>query len=165
VIGIDLDGTALAKARERASQLGLHNVRFFESDVLSAPIDIPVGRLILQFLSDPAAALRSLATKIKPGGVAVFHDANWASFLAQAAHLPLRSLCGSLIMESFRRSGARTDMALVLFRGLRDLGWSAPQLRLETPIGNDPDTRRWVFDLFCTVQRRFGELGISASEV
>jgi hypothetical protein len=56
-------------------------------------------------------------------------------------------------------------MALVLFRGLRDLGWSAPQLRLETPIGNDPDTRRWVFDLFCTVQRRFGELGISASEV
>jgi SAM-dependent methyltransferase len=71
VIGIDLDGTALAKARERASQLGLHNVRFFESDVLSAPIDIPVGRLILQFLSDPAAALRSLATKIKPGGVAV----------------------------------------------------------------------------------------------
>src|SRR5258708_16405829 len=67
VVGIDLDGTALEKARVRASQLGLRNVRFVESDVSAAPagtlFDAVVGRLILQFLPDPAAALRSLATK------------------------------------------------------------------------------------------------------
>ncbi len=169
VVGIDLDGTVLEKARARASQLGLRNVRFVESDVSAAPTGTPfdavVGRLILQFLPDPAAALRSLATKVKPGGVLVFHEANWASFLSQAAHLPLRSLCGSLIFETFRRSGARTDMELALFRGFLNMGFSPPDLRLETPIGNDPETRRWVYDLFWTVWRRFDEFGISGAAV
>jgi SAM-dependent methyltransferase len=169
VVGIDLDGTALEKARVRASQLGFRNVRFVESDVSAAPVGTPfdavVGRLILQFLPDPAAALRSLATEVKPGGVVVFHEANWASFLSQAAHLPLRSLCGSLIIETFRRSGARTDMELALFRGFLNMGFSPPDLRLETPVGNDPETRRWIFDLFCTVRRRFDEFGISATAV
>ena len=169
VIGIDLDGTALDKARARASQIGLRNVRFVESDVSATPagppFDAVVGRLILQFLPDPAAALRSLATKVKPGGVVVFHEANWANFLSQAAHLPLRSLCGSLIMETFQRSGARTDMALTLFRALLSMDFSPADLRLETPIGNDPETRRWVYDLFCTVRKRFDEFGISASAV
>lgn len=169
VIGIDLDGSALEKARARASQLGLRNVRFAESEVSTAPTDAPfdavVGRLILQFLPDPADALRSLARTVKPGGVVVFHEANWPSFLAQAAHLPLRSLCGSLIIETFRRSGASTDMELALFRGLLNMGFSPPELRLETPIGNDPETRRWIYDLFCSVRRRFDELGISATAV
>jgi ubiquinone/menaquinone biosynthesis C-methylase UbiE len=57
VVGIDLDGTALERARVRASQLGLRNVRFVESDVSAAPAGTPfdavVGRLILQFLPDP----------------------------------------------------------------------------------------------------------------
>lgn len=119
----------------------------------------------VEFLPDPAAVLRSLATKVKPGGVVVFHEANWASFLSQAAHLPLRSLCGSLIIETFRRSGARTDMELALFRGFLNMGFSPPDLRLETPVGNDPETRRWIYDLFCTVRRRFDEFGISATAV
>jgi SAM-dependent methyltransferase len=169
VIGIDLDGTALDKARARASQIGLRNVRFVESEVYAIPagppFDAVVGRLILQFLPDPADALRSLATKVKPGGVVVFHEANWASFLSQAAHLPLRSLCGSLIIETFRRSGAKTDMELTLFRALLGTGFSPADLRLETPIGNDPETRRWVYDLFCTVSKRFDEFGMSASAV
>jgi len=169
VVGIDLDRSALDKARARASRLGLSNVRFVESGVFEAPTALPfdavVGRLILQFLPDPAVALRSLATKVKPGGVVVFHEANWASFLSQSAHLPLRSVCGSLIVETFRRSGARTDMELALFRGFLNMGFSPPDMRLETPIGNDPETRRWVYDLFCTVRRRFDELGVSATAV
>ena len=40
-----------------------------------------------------------------------------------------------------------------------------PTLRLETPIGHDSETRRWIYDLFCTVSRRFSELGISAASV
>ena len=169
VVGIDLDGTALDNARARASQLGLRNVRFVETDVAAAPGEAPfdavVGRLILQFLPDPASALRSLVSKVKPGGIVAFQEANWASFLAQSAHLPLRALCGSLIVETFQRAGARTDMETALFRGFLSLGLSAPDLRLETPIGNDPETRRWVYDLFCTVWRRFDEFGISATAV
>lgn len=169
VVGIDRDGLALAKARTRAAEFGLNNIRFIECDVSTvpagAPFDALVGRLILQFFPDPLAVLRSLAAHVRPGGVVAFHEANWASFLSQAAHLPLRSLCGSLIIETFRRSGARTDMELALFRGFQDIGLPPPELRLETPIGHDSETRRWIYDLFCTVCRRFAELGISASSV
>jgi SAM-dependent methyltransferase len=169
VVGIDRDSIALAKARARATEIGFDNVRFLQSDASTiktdAPFDAVVGRLILQFFPDPVAVLRSLTALVRPGGVIAFHEANWASFLSQAAHLPLRSLCGSLIIETFRRSGARTDMELALFRGFQDVGFPPPTLRLETPIGHDSETRRWIYDLFCTVSRRFSELGISAASV
>ena len=169
VVGVDRDAVALGKARARAAVIGVDNVEFFEADVTQipagAPFDAVVGRLILQFLPDPAAVLLTLAGLVRPGGVMVFHEANWASFLAQFAHLPLRAACGKLILETFRRSGARTDMALTLFRSFQEIGFPAPELRLEIPIGNDPETRRYIFDLLCTVSPRFAQFGISAESI
>ena len=165
VVGVDRDAIAVEKARLRAAAAGVTNIQLIVADVSQAPADLPfdavVGRLILQFLSDPTAVLRTLAWFVRPGGVIAFHEANWASFLAQAAHLPLRAACGQLIFETFRRSGARTDMELLLFRAFQDINFPAPELRLETPIGNDAETRRWVYDLVCTVYPRFAPLGIS----
>jgi SAM-dependent methyltransferase len=169
VLGIDRDGAALAKARTRAAEAGLRNITFLEADLSAVPyggpFDAIVGRLILQFLPDPVSTLRSLAALVQPGGVLAFQEANWESFLSQAAHLPLRSLCGSMIFEAFRRSGARTDMGRVLFRGFREVGLPLANLRLETPIGNDRETRRWIYDLFCTVASRFDELEISTTSI
>jgi hypothetical protein len=54
-------------------------------------------------------------------------------------------------------------MDLALFRGFQEVGLPPPDLRLETPIGRDVETRRWVYDLFCSVHQRFAELGISGS--
>ena len=169
VIGIDRDGTALEKARARASASGMGNIQFVEAEVTQVPADTSfdavVGRLILQFLPDPTAVLQMLTATLRPAGVMAFHEANWPSLLAQAAHLPLRSACGQLIVEAFRRSGARTDMELTLFRAFQQTGWPAPELRLETPIGNDPETRRWIYDLMCTVYPRFAPLGISSDSL
>ena len=165
VVGVDRDAIALGKARMRAAAFGVTNIQFIEADVAQIPADLPfdavVGRLILQFLPDPTAVLRTLLGLVRPGGIIAFHEANWASFLTQAAHLPLRTACGQLIIETFRRSGARTDMELTLFRAFQDLKLPAPELRLETPIGNDAETRRWIYDLVCTVYPRFASLGIS----
>ena len=165
VVGVDRDAIALGKARMRAAAFGTTNIQFIEADVSQVPTDAPfdaiVGRLILQFLPDPTALLRALVGFVRPGGVIAFHEANWASFLAQSAHLPLRATCGQLIVETFRRSGARTDMELTLFRAFQEVGLPMPELRLETPIGNDAETRRWVYDLVCTVYPRFAPLGIS----
>ncbi len=165
VVGVDRDSIALGKARMRAAASGLTNIKFIEADVSQVPSDVPfdavVGRLILQFLPNPSAVLQTLSRLVRPGGIIAFQEANWASFLAQSAHLPLRAACGQLIIETFRRSGARTDMELTLFRAFQEVGLPVPELRLETPIGNDPETRRWVYDLVCTVYPRFGMLGIS----
>jgi hypothetical protein len=52
-------------------------------------------------------------------------------------------------------------MELVLFRRFQEIGFAVPELRLETPIGTDSETRRWIYDLFCTVYPRSALLGIS----
>jgi len=56
----------------------------------------------------------------------VLHEANRTSFHSQAAHLPLGSLCGSLIMETCPRSSPRTDMEFALFRSFLNMGFAPP---------------------------------------
>jgi ubiquinone/menaquinone biosynthesis C-methylase UbiE len=169
VLGVDRDAIALGKARARAVERGVAHVRFVESDVSEvtgeAPFDAVVGRFILMFLPDPVTVLRMLAARVRPGGALVFQEASWPSFLTQAAHLPLWSSCAELIAEALRRSGVRTEMGLVLYRGFQDIGFPVPKMRLDVPIDQGPDTRRWLYDLICTLQPRFEELGLSHEAV
>jgi hypothetical protein len=74
-----------------------------------------VGRLILQFVPDPVAALRSLSTLIRPGGVLAFQEISYAPYLALSAHLPLWFAVASVIHETFRQSGAKTEIGIDLF--------------------------------------------------
>jgi len=169
VLGVDLDKAALAKARSRATDFGIRNVTFVESEVseiaVAEPFDAVVGRFILQFLPDPVAVLRTLAGLLRPGGVLVFHEANWASFQSQLQHLPLRAACAALLVEAFARGNARTNMELVLYRGFQDIGLPAPNLRLEVPVGHDAETRRWLFDVFSTVRPRLLQHGLSTQRL
>jgi len=72
VVGVERDVSTMAKARDRVAEAGLHNVSFMESDVghvvSNEPFDAVVGRLILEFLPDPGAVVRSLSTLVRPGG-------------------------------------------------------------------------------------------------
>jgi len=169
VVGVDRDGAALAKARARAAEADLTHVRFLESDVATltgeAPFDAVVGRFILMFLPDVVATLRQLLAHVRPGGVLVFQEASWPSFLPQVAHLPLWTACATLIMEALRRGGVRNDMGNVLFRGFQDAGLPKPTMRLDVPVDQGPDTRRWLYDLVCTLQPRFAALGLSTDAV
>jgi ubiquinone/menaquinone biosynthesis C-methylase UbiE len=91
VVGVDRDAIALTKARMRALEAGIKNVKFIEGDILeltaAAPFDAVIGRFILQFMPDPMAVLRTLAALTRPGGVIVFQESHWTSFLALTAHL------------------------------------------------------------------------------
>ncbi len=76
VIGLDLDKDALLHARERAAAAGFANITFAHSDfahyVPDAPLDAIVGRLVLMYQADPAAALAKLTPYLRPGGVVAF---------------------------------------------------------------------------------------------
>jgi ubiquinone/menaquinone biosynthesis C-methylase UbiE len=161
----DRDGAALAIARERAKASGLQNVRFVEADVsqfaADKPFDAIVGRLTLQFVPRPVEILATLASALRPGGVMIFQESNWEALLSQVAHLPLRKRCCELIYEAFKRSGANMDMGRSFLRDFPEIGFPKPQLRLEVPIADDPETRRWVYDLVCTVYPRFASFGLS----
>jgi hypothetical protein len=58
-----------------------------------------------------------------------------------AVHSPhvLTSACASLIHQAFHHSGAQADMDLILYRAFLDAGLPMPNMRMDLPIGGDPD--------------------------
>jgi SAM-dependent methyltransferase len=169
VLGIERDPKSVARARERASAAGLAHVRFEESDIdaiaSGAPVDAVVGRLILQFLPNPIASLRSLAARVRPGGVLAFHEPAWPPSLAVAPQLPLWHGSASLIRATFRLSGANTEIGLGLGRLFEDAGLPTPSMRLEVPLGNSPEFARRVYDVLCSIRPRFEEWGLYPAEL
>lgn len=158
VVGIDLDATTLTVARSRVEKAGLSNVRFIEGDVSllpsEEPFDAVVGRLILEFIPNPDGVVSALAARVRPGGLMVFQDACWGPWLGLSAALPLRGQCASMIYRAFEDSRANMDMELVLYRALRSAGLPSPKLRLDVPVGGEPEIARWVYDLFHTLLPR-----------
>ncbi len=53
----------------------------------------------------------------------------------------------SLVHETFRRSGANTEMGFALYQIFQEAGLPAPTVNLEMPLGNDPEFIRWVPDV------------------
>lgn len=167
VVGVDRDSVSLIQARARAAAARATNVSFVETDATTLTglpaepaFDAIVGRFVLMFLPDAVAALRALVRRLRPGGVVVFQEPSWASFFAQARQLSLRTACGEIVCEVLRRAGARENMELTLYRGMRECGLTAPAMRLEVPIASDPDGRRWVYDLLVTLRPRLRQFGI-----
>lgn len=173
VVGVERDANTLTKARSRVAEAQLRNVSFVEADVgqvassklRSKPFDAVVGRLILEYVSDPAAVLRSLSNLVHSGGIIVFQDCYWAPLLQLTAPLPLWAKCASLIYRAFERSGANINMEHLLYRAFLDAGLPTPKMVIEIPVGDSPDVRRWVYDLFCTLYPRMHEHNLSTNEV
>jgi ubiquinone/menaquinone biosynthesis C-methylase UbiE len=155
VVGVERDERSIDRARTRVALAGLHNVTFTQSDVSqiasSKPFDAVVGRFILMFLPDPPTVLRTLSELLRPGGVVAFHELSWAPFLLLAARLPLWSAATSVIHETFRRSGANTEMGFALYQIFQQAGLPAPTMTLEMPLGNDPEFIRWVPDVLSSL--------------
>ena len=76
VLGVDAAPEMIALARARAAEQGLFTVHFTQAGIdtiaLDEPVDAVVGRLILMHLPDPAATLRELSTRVRPGGIIAF---------------------------------------------------------------------------------------------
>jgi SAM-dependent methyltransferase len=151
----------------------LRNVSFVEADVgqvassklRSKPFDAVVGRLILEYVSDPAALLRSLSNLVHSGGIIVFQDCYWAPLLQLTAPLPLWAKCASLIYRAFEQSGANINMEHLLYRAFLDAGLPTPKMVIEIPVGDSPDVRRWVYDIFCTLYPQMHEHNLSTNAV
>jgi SAM-dependent methyltransferase len=63
VLGVDLSAAMLAKARRRAEEAGLTNVRFRQADAQRTPFepaDLVMSQLGVMFFDDPAAAFANL---------------------------------------------------------------------------------------------------------
>jgi SAM-dependent methyltransferase len=151
VVGVERNADSLAWATERVRGLRIANVTFVQADVdripPGEPFDGAVGRFILMFLPDPAAALRTIARSVRPGGCIAFLEPWWRPYVTAFPDLPLWSATVALIHEAFRRSGARTNMGIELRAAFEDARLPTPRVHLEMPLGGDRSTIAWVRDV------------------
>jgi SAM-dependent methyltransferase len=77
VTGIDISAPMLARARERAAEQSLRNLRFLEADAQAARLgagvfDLVFSRFGVMFFADPGAAFANLHGSLAPGGRIAF---------------------------------------------------------------------------------------------
>lgn len=170
VVGIDLDGDALRFADQRRAARGITNVVFREGDARSAHcdglFDAAVGRFVLMFMSDPTAALRLIAERVRPGGILAFHE--WVVGISPAsANQPVLASFQNLISTTFERSGARLEIGAELFWRMRDADLEPePRPLAEIAVCMDQGAvayRRWA--LFArSMLPKIVEYGLAAEE-
>jgi SAM-dependent methyltransferase len=142
VVGVERDQDAVATARARASASEVANVEFIHGDfrdreVDSGPFDALVGRLVLMYQSDPAAAVSAAARHLRPGGVAVFAE------MSMQLDLPAERICWPRtttselvcrwVYAAFAGLGTQPDMGLRLPEILAQAGL-LPSLELDTHV-------------------------------
>jgi SAM-dependent methyltransferase len=72
-LGVDLSSAMIARARLRAAEEGLSNVRFERADAQIAAFppagfDVAISRTGAMFFGDPVAAFGNIAAALRPGG-------------------------------------------------------------------------------------------------
>jgi 2-polyprenyl-3-methyl-5-hydroxy-6-metoxy-1,4-benzoquinol methylase len=121
VVSIDLDQASISTAQRRATVAGLDNTTFRQADILTftdvEPFDAIVGRLVLEFLPDPAATIKQLCRLLRSDGIMAFQEPSWKIWLSYTAHLPLRMAVTTILRDVFVAGGATIEMELPLYQG------------------------------------------------
>jgi ubiquinone/menaquinone biosynthesis C-methylase UbiE len=155
VTSIDLDQASIETAQRRAAAFGFENTSFDRADIAAylppTPFDAIVGRLVLQFVSDPIAMIKRLYGMLRPGGILALQEPTWKLWLTYTAHLPLRLSVTEVARDAFQAGGASTEMELQLYQGFIVSGLREPQLRVEVPLGNSPEFRSLLPDLLAAL--------------
>ena len=171
VVGVDVNAAILDTARARAKEQGFANVAFVAGDArtldLGGDFDALIGRLVLMYMSDPADALKQLATRLRPGGIVAFQEFD-ATLYGSLAH-PDTPLMNELIgwaLEVFERSGAHLGMGLDLHRTFVDAGLPAPILHFAAPVGGAKTWagHQFIADSFQSFIPLLREYGIATPE-
>jgi SAM-dependent methyltransferase len=145
VVGVDQNAIILDTARARVQATGWRNVTFHAGEVrdasLGSDFDAVVGRWVLMYQPDPAALLRLLATRLRPGGVIAFHenDFGYPPAMFPPSELSQQVQRWSVPPDPVGPGGTDMRMGTNLFRLYLEAGLPAPELRLEAPIGGGPD--------------------------
>ena len=79
VIGVDLAGEMLRRARGIAKERALENIEFRQGDLLKLPlephsVDAAFCVMVLHFVADPARAIAGLCRIVRPGGTVILVD-------------------------------------------------------------------------------------------
>jgi ubiquinone/menaquinone biosynthesis C-methylase UbiE len=156
VTGVDRSVDAVAVARRRAAAAGLSQCRFAAGDVsawtnrvpgalqdLEAPFDAVIGRLVLMYLPEPAAALRGLARRLRPGGIVAFQEICMRR-LEGGPHGALAEWCVQRIQDAFAYAGLDLTFGFKLQHLFRDVGLTGTRARVEAHVELGDDSATWA---------------------
>jgi SAM-dependent methyltransferase len=143
VVGVEENPAIVETARARVDAAGWRTVTFAVGDVrelaLDADFDAVVGRWVLMYVPDPAALLRALAARLRPGGIVAFHEND---FSYPPTVLPPSDLSRAVERWGVPPPGApgpEMRMGTKLFGAYVEAGLPEPQLMVEAPVGGGPD--------------------------
>lgn len=168
VVGIDQSPDAVAKATARAGQRGLPNVRFVTGDIHhpapGGPFDAIIGRLVLMYVPDPAAVLRTQAGVLRPGGVVAPIEFD----LHSARSLPPTPLAGqalSWLREAFTRAGIDPALGPGLWAVLQAAGLQpSGMIGVQPHFGpDDPDGAAILAGIVRTVLPLIERTGVATT--
>lgn len=148
VTGVDVNGDALAVARERKEKAGLANVVFEQADVttLDRPneFDAVIGRLVLLYLGDAVAGMRAFANYVKPGGLVYFQE-----FVRPGTRTvpPVAAIDDTIELIELAATTARIDLyvGVRLAAIMREAGMPLPQMLGMERIEAGPDSRAYRY--------------------
>lgn len=169
VLGVDVNPDIIDTARDRASSAGFSNVEFMTGDArtlnVGSDFDALVGRLVLMYMADPAEALRQLATRVRPGGVVAFQEADF-SYYRRRADTPVANDLIEWAISVFERSGAHVEMGCNLYGTYVDAGLPAPEMDLAAPAGGPENWTgyRFVVEAFRSLVPLIEEFGIATAD-
>lgn len=135
LVGFDRDPAQVAEADRRLGDAGATFVVATIDDPPEGVFDAIVGRLVLMYQADLVAAIRSLAERLRPGGVMAFvesnnrHDVNGA--MQWPIPTPLQQNVSDWIQLAFSTAGAQIYTGLRLPSVFRAAGLE-PQAPYET---------------------------------
>ena len=169
VVGVDLALAAIEVARSRATAHSLENVAFLEGNPAAMsfdrPFDAVIGRYVLQFQKDPVAVLRNVTAHVRPKGLIVFQENDWAG-LASFPPVPTFDQVCQWASATMGRHGTETHMGTKLHGTFVAAGLESPTMRFEAPVGGTPTNRTWLKrfrELIATLLPEMERLGVATT--
>jgi ubiquinone/menaquinone biosynthesis C-methylase UbiE len=142
VLGIERSARFLEAARERCARRCLSNVEFREGDLMEVSLgklgfDASWCRWVTSFVSSPKNLVQNIASALRPGGIAIFHE--YSDYLT-FRFMPIRDALEKFAVEvsdSWIASGGEPNIARQLPELLRDAGFRVieivPHVRTISP--------------------------------
>ncbi len=127
VLAVERSARFLEVARERCRSRGVANVEFREADLMETSLgnlgfDCAWCRWVASFVSSPQRLVENIASGLRPGGLAIFHEyGDYETF----RFMPLKPALESFmeeVMASWRASGGEPNIARRLPQLLADAG-------------------------------------------
>ncbi len=141
VVGVDMNAHILETARARVAAVGARGVTFHHGDVrtiaLDDDFDAVVGRWLLMYIPEPAAFVRTLATRVRPGGIVAFHENDFHFPPATFPPTSLDPVLRPFIMPP--PGGPEMHMGTKLYATFVAAGLPGPQLMAEAIMGGGKD--------------------------